>query len=78
MDLWIKQSRYGMGTGFVIGPYLEGKLSDFSIHVIFNLTILFWTAFFLCLLKYCPFDVENARKPASYSIYKISLVTGIQ
>ncbi|MGB7128924.1 MAG: MFS transporter [Candidatus Rhabdochlamydia sp.] len=65
------------GTGFVIGPYLGGKLSDPSICAIFNLTTPFFAASFLCLLNIVLLVWRMQESLPAIQITKISLITGI-
>lgn len=65
------------GTGFVIGPYLGGKLSDPSICAIFNLTTPFWAASVLCLLNIVLLLWRMQESLPTIRFKKISLVAGI-
>lgn len=65
------------GTGFVIGPYLGGKLSDPSICTIFHLTTPFWAASFLCLLNIVLLAWRMQESLPAIQLTKISLVAGI-
>ncbi|KAG6559113.1 Tetracycline resistance protein [Candidatus Rhabdochlamydia oedothoracis] len=65
------------GTGFVIGPYLGGKLSDPSICAIFNLTTPFWAASVLCLLNIALLLWKMQESLPAIQFTKISLVAGI-
>lgn len=66
------------GTGFVIGPYLGGKLSDPSICDIFNLMTPFLAASFLCLLNIVLLVWKMEESLPAIQLTKISLKTGIQ
>lgn len=65
------------GTGFVIGPYLGGKLSDPSICAIFHFTTPFWVASFLCLLNSVLLLWKMQESLPSIPFKKISLVASI-
>ncbi|PWU15560.1 MAG: hypothetical protein C5B45_02250 [Chlamydiae bacterium] len=65
------------GTGFVIGPYLGGKLSDPSIYAIFNLTTPFFAASFLCLLNIVLLVWRMQESLPAIQFTKISLITGV-
>lgn len=65
------------GTGFVIGPYLGGKLSDPSLFAFFSLTTPFWVAFGLCLLNVVLLLWKLEESLPAIQTTKISLFTGI-
>lgn len=65
------------GTGFVIGPYLGGKLSDPSVSAVFNLTTPFLVAAFLCLLNIVLLLWKLKESLPVIQVRKISLSAGI-
>ncbi|MGL5627434.1 MAG: MFS transporter [Candidatus Rhabdochlamydia sp.] len=78
-----KSTNFGLlgmawGTGFVIGPFLGGKLSDPSVLAIFNLTTPFWAAAFLCLFNIVLLIWRLQESLPAIQVEKISLMTGIQ
>jgi DHA1 family tetracycline resistance protein-like MFS transporter len=66
------------GTGFVIGPFLGGKLSDPSVLAIFNLTTPFWVAACLCLFNIVLLIWKLQESLLVVQVGKISLMAGIQ
>ncbi len=66
------------GLGFIIGPYIGGKLSDPSIVSFFDFATPFWVAAFLCLLNILLVAWRFQETLKTKIMTKINLFIGFQ